>query len=664
MDYETLANCFVGVFKNYKTNKVKVFAICHLRNDFEKFIKFLETNVKNKEIHISYNGLAFDGQISEHIYRNRAELAKLSPKERAIWIYTKAQRTIELSRNREFHDYYENSMSFKHIDLFKLNHWDNAAKRSSLKWLQFMMDWKNLQDMPIEHSFLVTKQEELNQIINYCINDVMSTAKIFELSKKQIQLRLDLTKEYKVNLHSASETKISKELFLSILSEKTKISKYILKNSRTKRNIIIVKDIILPYISFKTKPFNELLNKFAGLSIDPKNIKGAFKATLSVSGVKTHFGLGGVHGAGKPGIYNKNEEMIIMSSDVVSFYPNLAIKNGWGPAHFPKKEFLELYEGLFEGRKKIPKSDPRNYVYKILLNATYGLSNSEYSFFYDPQFTMQITINGQLSLMMLYEMILTEIPGSIPLLQNTDGLETIIPKEYEDKYLNLCKKWEEITSLSLEHDKYQKLIIADVNSYIAVKEYTKIEKNVYETMKNESPHFIFKEENDEYYYTKAKCKGRFEWESISQYNVSTLHKNKSHLVVAKALYYYFLHNINPEKYISSNTNIFDYCIGKRIKGATHFVKTCHFDGNVTEEKQQKTIRYYISNKGCKLVKHHNSDGRSWQLEAGKWMQTVFNKYEDKEWAMYDVNEKYYIDLVYKEIEKITRENALKQLTLF
>ena len=82
--------------------------------------------------------------------------------------------------------------------------------------------------------------------------------------------------------------------------------------------------------------------------------------------------------------------MIIMSSDVVSFYPNLGIRNKWAPAHLPQETFCQLYEWFFEERKKIPKKDPKNYVYKIILNSTYGLSNDENSFLYDPEFTMRI----------------------------------------------------------------------------------------------------------------------------------------------------------------------------------------------------------------------------------------------------------------------------------
>jgi hypothetical protein len=57
---------------------------------------------------------------------------------------------------------------------------------------------------------------------------------------------------------------------------------------------------------------------------------------------------------------------------------------------------------------------------------------------------MRITINGQLSLTMLYEMICEEIPGAIPLMQNTDGLETVIPRKYVDKYMEICARWEKL----------------------------------------------------------------------------------------------------------------------------------------------------------------------------------------------------------------------------
>lgn len=33
---------------------------------------------------------------------------------------------------------------------------------------------------------------------------------------------------------------------------------------------------------------------------------------------------------------------------------------------------MKVYNNIFQERKKIPKKDPRNYVFKIILNSTYG----------------------------------------------------------------------------------------------------------------------------------------------------------------------------------------------------------------------------------------------------------------------------------------------------
>ena len=136
------------------------------------------------------------------------------------------------------------------------------------------------------------------------------------------------------------------------------------------------------------------------------------------------------------------------------FYPNLVIKKD-GHQDISLRIICDQYEWFFNERKKIPKSNPMNYVYKIILNSTFGLSNDENSFFYDPELCMKITVNGQLTLMMLYEQIMERIPDAVALLHNTDGIETMIPRQYYDDYMKICEEWEDITNLQLEHDEYQ-----------------------------------------------------------------------------------------------------------------------------------------------------------------------------------------------------------------
>ena len=639
MDYETLINCFMGVFENYKTTEKHVFVVWKHKNQIKELIAFLEQNIKEKQWHISYNGLAFDAQLTHWILDNKATLVKQEDGDIvARMLYIKAQEIITCRDRGEYPPYSERNMKIKQIDVFKMNHWDNPAKSSSLKWIQYSMDWYNIEEMPIHHTTEITSNTQINTILKYCINDVKSTKEVMYLSAEQIVLRKQLTDEYKINLYSASEPRISKELFGLFLSKKLSIKLSELKQLRTPRAHITLAEVILPYVKFNTMEMNSLL-KFMQSKVITQT-KGGLDYKIHYKGMDTYYGLGGIHGATKPGVYEAKPGWTIMTSDVTSFYPNLAIRNGFHPEHLPKDDFLELYEWFFEERKKIPKKDPKNYVYKIILNSTYGLSNDENSFLYDPRFTMQITINGQLQLSMLYEMLAEGIPGAVPLMQNTDGLEMMIPDAYKDKYLEICAEWERICNLQLEHDEYSKLVLADVNNYIAI-------------YKDGKP---------------PKAKGRFEWEPQDKKTVAALHKNKSFLVVPKAIYNYFVHGIMPEQSLEENLNIYDYCGGLKAKGAWRFRSIDVVDSKVQLEELNKIVRYYISKKGKKLIKYNSKDGREMQVNAGSWLATTINNTDGMKIDMtdIDIDKEYYLQAIYKEIINIdpSVSRTCKQLNIF
>ena len=635
MDYETMSTCFIAVFEHYKKDERKVFVVHESRNDFREFVTFLNKCVTNGEWHISYNGLNFDSQITQKIYENQAYLLRESVQTVIKYIYSYAQHIIEKSSKGEFLDYAPYKLKIKQIDLFKMNHWDNKAKMSSLKWIQYSMDWENVEEMPHKHDQPVTDSHTLNSVINYCINDVRSTKEIFNHSKEQLQLRQTLTKEYNIDLYSASEPRISKELFLHFLEQKLGWEKAHIKTLRTKRDYIVLADCILPYIKFDTPEFNSVLEYFRKKVIT--STKDGFKYSINFKGVKTDYGLGGIHGAIESGVYEAKPGWTIMTSDVTSYYPNLAIKNGFHPEHLPKQEFCQLYEWFFEERKKIPKTDPKNYVYKIILNSTYGLTGDENSFLYDPKMTMQITINGQLLISKLAEMLSFAIPECQPLMLNTDGLEMMIPNDRVEDYLAVCGEWQKLTQLSLEHDEYSKMVIRDVNNYMAI-----------------------------YKNGKVKCKGAFEWEDLAKKKVAVFHKNKSFLIIPKAIYAYFVNGTKPEDFLEQNQDVVDYCAGVKAKGSWHFEERKIVNGEVINTPLQKIIRYYISNNGSKLVKC-NIDGREIQVESGEWLQTTVNKLDaSKPYNTYDINKKYYLEEIYKEIEGIQKVSLklATQLSLF
>jgi len=637
MDYETICNCFVACFEHYKESRRRVFVLHSLsdRSEFHDLVYFLSQNMDKEEWHISFNGLAFDSQITQYILENHHDWDDFSNGDIANIIYKYAQYIINNQDDRQV-DYPEWKLGVKQIDLFKMNHWDNAAKRSSLKWIQYSMDWQNVEEMPHRHDQPVTNIHELEKIIKYCINDVTSTKEIFKASKEQIALRKSLSDEYGLNLYSASETKIARELFCHFLSKKTGISKYELKKMKTERDVVYLGECIFPYIEFECTEFKELLMFFKGKVI--KETKGALNHKIFYKDIDIYYGLGGIHGSREGGIYEAKDGFTIMTSDVTSFYPNLAIRNKLSPGHIDQNHFCDLYEWFFEERKKYSKTDPKNYVYKIILNSTYGLSNDENSFLYDPKFTMSITINGQLLLTKLLEMLVLRIPGAVPIMLNTDGLEMMIPNCYKQDYLKVCEEWEKLTMLSLEHDEYKKMIIGDVNNYIAIPQ------------------------NPE---KEPKCKGRFEFKDLEKKKVAILHKNKSFLIIPKAIYAYFIDGTKPEDFIQQNKNILDYCGGIKAKGDWKIYALYINDGQLIEEEQQKICRYFISKNGVKLVKK-NIDGREIQIESGKWLQQIFNKTENKEFDEYNLDLDYYIQNIYKEINNIDKiiKRKVEQLTLF
>ena len=237
-------------------------------------------------------------------------------------------------------------------------------------------------------------------------------------------------------------------------------------------------------------------------------------------------------------------------------------------------------------------------------------------------------------------------------------LRLLFLSQQKKKYLEICKEWEELTQLNLEHDEYQQIIFGDVNNYIGVFKFVETDLTTWKEIKKENSHYLFKTLENKFFYAPIKCKGRFEFNNLA------LHKNKSKLVIPKAIYEYFINNILPEEYLKNNTNILDYCIGNKTNSGWQVKAEYIEDGKPMSNNQQKINRYYISNNGNKLIKVNKNDDRVIQLEAGPWMTTLFNNIELKSnWIDYNINFKYYKQAIEKEINNIIGLNN-NQLNLF
>lgn len=250
-------------------------------------------------------------------------------------------------------------------------------------------------------------------------------------------------------------------------------------------------------------------------------------------------------------------------------YPSIAVANKYYPEHLGKS-FCDVYEKVLVQRLEAKKSGNKVMAdgYKLSLNSVYGKSNSEYSFCYDPLYTVKITLTGELSLCMLSEMLFLGIPDLKILQINTDGITVIIPKEYKRKYWEICKEWENITKLTLEYLAYDKMIMRDVSNYLAIDVKGKI-----------------------------KRKGLFKLHS-EMIEDGEYHKAFNQGIVPIALSEYYLNGIKVEDTILNNRNIFNFT--KTFNAVRNWkCETFILEGDNENDlkEEQKNNRYYISNNG-------------------------------------------------------------------
>lgn len=625
-DIEVFPNffCYTGI--NILTNKVIQYRISS--NSRVNQLTSLVCHMSSLSAMIGFNNVNYDYPILHYLMQAASNFAKMPCDKLTYLIYLKSQQIIE----SEYSAIKQKDVKIPQIDLYRIHHFDNKAKRTSLKDLEIVMQFPKVEDLPYSFNHMLNSEEE-NKVMVYNINDVEATREFYNRTVEVIRLRQELGKQFNLNLINHNDPKIGASIFAKYICESLNISFYDLKDMRTNRPSIDLKQCILPFIKFKSKEFNKLLDKLNSTIIS--KTKNAFSESVIYKGFKYDFGTGGIHGCAKPGIYISTDKESIKTCDVTSLYPNLSIKNNFYPEHLGE-QFVKIYETIFNQRDVAKKAyfhhsslgliDTRNKAIneglKLGLNGVYGKSNDNYSFFFDPRFTMQITINGQLLLAMLAEDLANA--GFKILMINTDGLECIVPKEEELIYHTICAKWQQLTRLSLEFDTYSKMIIRDVNNYIS------ITKN-----------------------GKRKYKGTFEIDK-------EYHKDPSNKIRTIALSKYFIEGIPIEDTIRSHTNVLDFCLRfKATHGWRSEVRTVNSDATLTVDRCQKTNRYFVSNKGGTYLKIHD-DGREEQIEAG-WYTKILNNYDsDVPLEDYNINYEYYIN----ETKKVINVIENKQLILF
>jgi DNA polymerase elongation subunit (family B) len=472
----------------------------------------------------------------------------------------------------------------------------------------------NVEDLPVAPGTVLTQQQAAG-MRSYNENDVMATKMFYERSVEKIQLREELSASYQRDFLNYSDVKIGTTIF-EIELERAGIQLYNYDDGgrsprQTKRTNIALTDCIPKWVKFDNPAFARVLDYLRAQVVT--ETKGVFQdLTTHAGGLEFVFGTGGLHGSIEGAKVVARGDMVIKSKDVSSYYPNLAIHHKFYPEHLTEK-FCAIYEMLYEKRKTYPKGSTFNAAYKLALNGTFGVSNSPFSVFYDPQFMLSITLSGQMMLCMLIEKII-EVPTAQIIMANTDGIEYTIHPYYVEQADEVCRQWEKLTKLELEGVDYRQMFIANVNNYVA----QKVNGDV-------------------------KQKGAF----LTQRDY---HQNASALVVPKVAEKVLLEGADIEQTVRSWPDKMDFMCRVKINRGSHLrgVK----DGN--DYVLPNLTRYYVSEGGYALIKlmpplaKKPTEWRRIGVESG-WTVCPCNKLEH---AVLPIDYQYYIDEVKKLVDPL------------
>lgn len=605
-DLEQFENFHSATFVDRDDESIqKVFVIHSSRDDREQYYDFLMEDVSGL---IGFNNINYDYPLLhffiELMRSHKAVGATMGVNQLTDLLQRKSQEIIKA----EYSAIPPFQVIIPQLDLFKIHHFDNKAKATSLKAVQIAINYPNVEDLPFHENHWVD-EEEVPKIIGYNLNDVLSTRAFYFLSEDMVEMRKMLSKEFNLNLRNANDPKIGQEIFGREIARAKQIPYARLRDMRTYRHSINLGDCLLPYIYFESKEFKKLHTFFKETTIT--STYKAFEKSVIYKGFKYDYGTGGIHGCIESGVYESTQDMMILDIDVAAYYPALGIQNKFYPQHLGNT-FTEVYSRLFDTRMEAKRTGnkPVNSGLKLALNGVYGKSNDQYSLFYDPMYTMRITINGQLLLSMLSEWLVDSIRNLTMLQVNTDGITIMIPRRDEAAVRNICLAWEKKTGLILEYAEYKKMIIRDVNNYLAIT-------------------------TDGY----AKPKSCFEITPM-QNGAIAYNKNWSMRVVPKSLHAHYLEGVPIADFIRNHDNIYDFGIGFRARKDWNIVYTHIEANNKVKERQQRTIRYYVSTSGGSLTKQHH-DGRVISLESGRAVK-MFNQYYDAPIQEYGIDYNYYI----------------------
>lgn len=654
-DIEVFQNIFHCSVKNTETGEIYKFEISERRNQLRELVKFFkqvdsyikwgdfyttDLEIKSEVIFCGYNNLHYDNPIVNYIIEYEDKLMSYNVATICSSIFN-LSRTITTSTEDDIEawKHWKYQIWFDTFDLLTMLY--SNKLRVGLKEIQVTMQYPNVQEFVCDWSKPLPL-EDFDNMIDYNINDIESTAELLNRCKKDIDLRIAIEDEYGVRVLSKDGVNIGMKILTQKYLEKTGLTWWDIEGLRSPMDYIPLKDVILPFIKYDSPVLQRVLDDMKSQIVSPGR-KG-YENNFIFNGLRYTVGVGGIHSKNDPEIIIPKEDEMLIDIDVASLYPSMLIEYKFYPKHLGP-EFLEVYSQIKDERIEAKHNGDKvkNETLKLALNGLSGNLQNQHNFCYSPFAVMQIRINGQLLLLMLAER-LTQI-GCRIVQANTDGLFVLLKKSIYEQANKICQEWEQLTRLTLEEERFEAMYQYAINDYIAVKEGYKETKN---------PDLI-------------KTKGMFITKVL-------LGKGLSAKIIPEAIIKYFVDGIPVEDTIKGCTDIRKFLMSEKTGKQWHV--------EYMNQEQQRTNRFYASTNGGYLWKwkytgHAEGEvieyyepyvGRQSYIAKEKSYQnmltasgvTLLNKFDDKPIEERKINYRYYIYEAYK----IIRDLKPLQLSLW
>jgi hypothetical protein len=532
-DTEVYPNYFLATFTNLVTGKV-AYVECQ---DFDGTLSQNDANklrwLWESFTIVTFNGINYDLPINEMAVAglNCSQLKEASDK-----IIVEELRGRDVARKNK-------AKAFKtdHMDLIEV-----APLFASLKTYAGRLHAPKMQDLPFHPSTVLTP-EQIAIVRWYCVNDTGNTGLLRQCLDEEIDLRYELSNEYKVDVRSKSDAQIAEAVIIEEIKRRT--------GSKPEK-ITIEPGTIYRYqtpafIQFRSGLLQWALQviqraqfvvELTGSIAMPPEVKSLL---LDINGSVYRMGIGGLHSSEETVAHYTDKDYVLRDIDVTSYYPFIILNLDL----YPKSTgpiAMQIYRSIVERRINAKKAGNKRVAnsLKIVVNGWFGKQGSKYSVLYAPDGLIQTTVTGQLSLLMLIERL--EWEGLHVVSANTDGIVVKCPRTMMHVMDAIIKQWEIDTGFPTEETRYLALYSRDVNNYIAVKQ---------TEVKNADGSVTWKEEPDG---TKNKGAYANPWAKPKE-PAMRLHKNPTTTICVEAV----------EEFLVKGTPI-DHTI-RECKDVTKFV---------------------------------------------------------------------------------------------